>query len=460
VAGGLQDNGSWVGPSETLFETMDEQKDGILNRDWNMVYFGDGFGVAFDPTDRDIVYATSQGGFLGRVHLDNGWHRMLRPSQREGQERLRFNWNAPFFVSAHDSSVLYHAGNRVFKLTERGEKWFAISPDLSRRDVDRILTGGSDAETHGTVVSLAESPVKKGLLWAGTDDGFVHVTENEGGAWRNVTPKAANGLYVAFVSASPHEAGTAYIAVDGHRSDVMTPNVLMTTNLGKGWTSIVGDLPKDEPVKVIIEDLTSRDVLYAGTQFFAYVTFDRGKHWLKLNGTSLPPAPIDDMLIHPRERDLVVGTHGRSIWILDDISMFGQLTDENRAKPLALFDLLPARPRILSGRDYGNAQGIFRAKNPPMGAYVNYWVRENTGDPVSVTVADASGFVVRELEGTSRTGLNRVVWDLRPDKKHALSTSPNEEPGPEQFVPAGKYKVTVKMGEAKESKTVEVLPFK
>jgi photosystem II stability/assembly factor-like uncharacterized protein len=254
VAGGLQDNGSWVGPSETLFETDDQSKDGILNRDWSTVYGSDGFGVAFDPADPEIMYATAQGGFLARVHLNNGWHRMLRPSQREGQERLRFNWNSPFFISKHDPSVLYHAGNKVYKYADRGEKWFAISPDLSRRDVNKIMTGGSDAETHGTVVSLAESPLKKGLLWAGTDDGLVHVTENDGGTWREVTPKAADGFYVSYITASAHDAGTAYVAIDGHRSDTMTPIALMTTNMGKSWQNISGDLPKDEPVQVVIED--------------------------------------------------------------------------------------------------------------------------------------------------------------------------------------------------------------
>ena len=362
-------------------------------------------------------------------------------------------------MSKYDPTVLYQAGNRVYRITEHGEKWFAISGDLSRREVDKIMTGGSDAETFGTVVSLAESPLKQGWLWAGNDDGLIHVTENDGGSWRDVTPKAGKGLYVSYITASAHDAKTAYVAIDGHRSDVMTPIALMTTNLGGSWTSITGDLPKDEPVQVVIEDPASKDVLYCGTQFFAYVTFDRGAHWLRLNNESLPPVPVHDMKIHPRERDLVVATHGRSIWVLDDISMFSQLTPEARAKPLAVFDVLPARPRIYAPIAYGHAQGIFRAKNPPVGAGINYWVREDTGDPVSISVADSSGFTVRELDGSSRAGLNRVVWDLRPDKKHAFNPSPNEEAGPEQFVPAGKYKITVKMGKASESKTVEVLPF-
>jgi len=458
IGGGLQDNGSWVGPSETRHVTLDDSHDGILNSDWRMVYGGDGFGVAFDPADPNVVYATSQGGFLARIRLDTAVKKLLRPSPREGEERLRFNWNAPFLVSKHDPSVLYHAGNKVFKLTQRGDLWFPISGDLSRQEPERIMTVGSDAETHGTVVSLAESPLQQGLLWAGTDDGLVHVSEDEGGTWRNVTAKAVGGLYIARICASAHDAQTAYVAVDGHRSDVFAPLILRTTNLGKSWTAVTGDLPAAEPVQVVIEDPANRDVLYCGTEFGAYVTFDRGSHWLRLNGPSLPPAPVDDMVLHPRERDLVVGTHGRSIWVLDDVSMFAQLGPETRKKPLALLEILPATPRLYSEEHYGRGHGIFRAKNPPMGASINYWVKEDPNETVSVSIADSTGFVVRELQGSSRAGLNRVVWNLQAEDKHRYPQSSNEDPGSEQFVPAGKYKVTVKMGELKDEKTVDVLP--
>ena len=459
IGGGLQDNGSWIGPSETNRVTLDEARDGILNCDWRMILGGDGFGVAFDPGDPNLLYATSQGGYLARIHLDTAVRKTLRPSPREGQERLRFNWNAPFLISQHDPSVLYHGGNKVFKLTERGDLWQAISDDLSRREIDKIMTVGSDAETYGTVVSLAESPLRAGLLWAGTDDGLVHLTENDGSVWRNVTPKTVGGLYVARIAASAHDAQTAYVAIDGHRSDVFKPLVLMTTNLGRSWTEITGNLPPTEPVKVVIEDPANRDVLYCGTEFGAYVTFDRGSHWLRLNGTTLPPAPVDDMIIHPRERDLIVATHGRSIWVLDDISMFAQLGSEARRKALALFDMLPARPRLYNGEHYGRGHGIFRAKNSPMGAQINYWVSQDTGDPVSISVADSTGFVLRELQGPARPGLNRAVWDLQADAKHRFAPSSNEDPGPEQFVAPGIYKITVKMGDAKDEKSVRVLPF-
>ena len=458
IGGGLQDNGSWIGPSETLSVTEDDSRDGILNKDWSMINGGDGFGVAFDPEDPEIMYATSQGGFLVRLRRDNNIKTLLRPSPREGQEQLRFNWNAPFLISKHDPSILYHGGNRVFRLTERGDQWFAISPDLSRREVDKIMTVGSDAETHGTVVSLAESPVKRGLLWAGTDDGLVHVTPDDGGSWRDVTPKQAGGLYIARIAASAHEEGTAYVAVDGHRSDVFKPLVLMTKDQGRSWTDITGDLPAGNPVEVVTEDPGSAQVLYCGTEFGAFVTLDRGRHWVRMNGKSLPPAPVDDIVVHPREKDLVVGTHGRSIWVLDDASLFAQLTAEKRAQPLALLVSPPAHPRLYNSEHYGLGHGLFRAKNPPMGTSINYWVKDESRDAVKISIANPKGFVVRELDGASKKGLNRVMWDLQADPKHRYGPGDNEGfLGQTEFVPAGTYKITIKMGDHKNEGSVEVL---
>jgi photosystem II stability/assembly factor-like uncharacterized protein len=457
VAGGLQDNGSWLGTAETLHQTDDDSQDGILNSDWRMIHGGDGFTVAFDPTDRHLVYATSQGGELVRIRLDTNVRRLVKPSPREGEERLRFNWNAPFLISQHDPTVLYHGGNKVFKLTERGDRWFAISPDLSRREVDRIATVGSDAETYGTVVSLAESPLRKGLLWAGTDDGRIHVTEDEGGSWADVTPAAVAGLYVGEIVASRHDSRTAYAAVDGHRSDVFKPLVLATSDLGKTWKEITGDLPPGGPVKSLAEDPDGRAVLYAGTEFGVFVTLERGVRWLRLNGRTLPPAPADDLFFHPRDKDLLAGTHGRSIWVLDDASMFARLTAETRGAPLALLEARPGRPRLYARRSYGSGHAIFRAKNPPMGAVLNYWVRDGAGEPAKVAITDAHGVVVRTLEGPSRRGLNRVVWDLQADRKHVFSSVEESDLGQTQFVPAGEYKVTVTVGDLKAEGKVTVL---
>ncbi len=459
IGGGLQDNGSWVGPSETFHYTIDDSRDGILNSDWRMIHGGDGFAVAFDPEDPDLLYATSQGGELVRLRLDNGVKALLKAAPREGEERIRYNWNAPYLISAHDPSVLYHAGNRVFRLEQRGDRWSAISPDLTRREVDKVMTVGSDAETYGTIVSLAESPIRRGLLWAGSDDGLVHVTRDEGGAWQDVTPKAVGGLYVSRIVASRHDEAAAYVSVDGHRSDVFKPLILMTRDFGRTWKEITGDLPAGNPVKVVIEDTVNPDVLFCGTEFGVFVTIDRGARWVRLNGRALPPVPIDDMVMHPRERDLVLGTHGRSVWVMDDASMFGQLTPATRAKSLAVLDSVPAHPRLYSGQHYGLGHGLFRAKNPPMGATINYWIRDDQREGAKIAIADPSGFVIREIEGPARSGLNRVVWDLQTDEKHRYPPSDAERwLGQTQFVPAGTYKVTVKVGDMKGENSVEVLP--
>jgi len=458
VAGGLQDNGSWIGPSETLYVTEDEGKDGILSKDWETIGGGDGFTVAFDPTDPDLVYTTSQGGFLARSRLDTKLRKLIKPSPREGQERVRFNWNAPFLVSRHDPSVLYHAGNQVFKLTARGDYWFAISPDLSRAEPGKIDAVGSNAETYGTVVALAESPLRQGWLWVGTDDGRIHVTRDEGGGWAAVTPREVGGLYVSSLAASAHEAETAYAVVDGHRSDVFRALVLMTRDLGRSWKEITGDLPPMEPVKVVREDPASPDVLYAGTEFGCYVTLDRGRRWVRLNGESLPPAPVDDLVVHPRERDLVVATHGRSIWILDDASFLAQLTPAVLSRPIALLDPQPGRPRQLAPREYGAGSGLFRAKNPPLGTAIHFWVRDGAGAPFSLAISDANDVELRKLEGLTRRGVNRVVWDLAADEKHVFPGPDQAEAGQKLFVPAGEYKVTLTVGHDKAETTVRVLP--
>jgi photosystem II stability/assembly factor-like uncharacterized protein len=394
-----------------------------------------------------------------RTRLDTNDNKLIRPSPREGQERLRFNWNTPFLISAHDPAVLYVAGNRVFKLTDRGEHWFAISEDLSRNEPGKTDTVGSEAETYGTVVALAESPLAAGLLWAGTDDGRIHVTRDEGKSWSDVTPREVGGLYVARLAASRHAPGTAYAAVDGHRSDVFRTIVLMTEDHGRKWKSIAGDLPPDEPVEVVLEDRTAPAVLYAGTERGLYVTLDRGRHWVRMNGKSLPPVAVDDVVQHPREHDLVVGTHGRSIWILDDASMFAQLDAATRNEPLAVLAIRPATPRLFGERAYGIGHGIFRAKNPPAGAVINFWVRDAAGTPVKVKIEDRHGTTLRELETVARRGLNRVVWDLQADAKHRIPTVEAESYGQTQFVPPGDYGVTITLDEETAKATVAVRPL-
>jgi len=458
VGGGLQDNGSWIGPSETITQSGPQvfmgRAGAITNHEWQFIYGGDGFHVSFDPVDPNIVYAESQGGNIGRVNLDTGVTKNLAPAPKEGQPRFRFNWNAPFFISPHDPTTLYLAGNYVYKLTGRGERWERISEDLSRAELERVITVGSDAETYGTVVSLAESPLSPGMLWAGTDDGLVHVSPNDGGSWVDVTPQEVDGLYISCIEASRHDQDTAYLSVDGHRSDRFEPILLVTEDAGQSWESIVGDLPEDAAIQTVREDPENPNVLYVGTERAAFVTIDRGGRWIKLNGESLPTVPVDDLKVQRTAMDLVAGTHGRSIWILDDITPLSQMTPAIVQSPFHVFEPIPAKPRY--HLPYGGlwSDRMFIAQNPPTGAYINYWVREYTGDPVSVRIADQDGQVLRTLSGSNDPGVQRVVWDLQRDPEQRLG-NPHGLP---EFVEPGEYTVTVTYGDHSEQATVEVFP--
>ena len=457
IGGGLQDNGSWIGPSETIEQDKGSsmgRAGAITNAQWRMVWFGDGFHVAFDPTDPNIVYAEAQGGEIARTHLDTGEQYMIKPAAKEGEEAFRFNWNAPFIVSPHDPTTLYLGGNRVFRLTDRGDRWEAVSPDLTTRDPDIILTAGSSAETAGTIVSLAESPVAEGVIWAGSDDGLIHVTQDGGKTWRDVTPRVVDGRYVANIEASHHDADTAYVAIDGHRSDRFDVTLLVTDDAGRTWRSIAGDLPDGAPPKVVRDDPKNPDVLYVGTERAVYVTIDRGGRWVKLNTDSLPTVAVDDLKVQARVMDLVAGTHGRSAWVLDDISAISQLTPKIVASQFHVFDPTPGQPRryLPFGGLWGDR--MFLAKNPPMGAVIQCWIGEPSDKPVKVSIKNSAGVEVRSLSAAARRGINRIVWDLQADPKQRLGT-----PHPmTEFVPAGDYTAEVSYGDSSESVTLTVLP--
>jgi photosystem II stability/assembly factor-like uncharacterized protein len=458
IGGGLQDNGTWIGPSETI--TFDDGKymgraGAITDQDWRYILGGDGFHVAFDPEDPDVVYAEWQGGHILRTNLGTGQQWNLRPSPKEGEPRYRFNWNAPFLISPHDPATLYLGGNCVFRLGDRGERWKRISDDLSGRDPAQFTTVASEAETANTIVALAESPLAAGRLWAGTDDGRVHTTGDGGATWSDVTPDAVGGLYVSKIEPSRHDADTAYVAVDGHRSDVFTPILLATTDAGRSWTSIAGDLPDGAPPKVVREDPRAPDVLYVGTERAAYVTIDRGARWVRLNGNTLPTVAVDDLVVHPREADVVAGTHGRSVWILDDASPISQLTPEIIRSDLHAFTPLPAQPRHRLG--YGGlwSDRMFLAKNPPAGAVITYWLAKYVDEKVEIAITagdEENGDVVRKLKGTSRPGFNRVTWDLQREEIQRLG-SPHEM---KEFVEAGTYRVKITAGDLEAETEVEV----
>jgi photosystem II stability/assembly factor-like uncharacterized protein len=448
ICGGLQDNLNWVGPSRTF------SKEGIVNGDWINVGGGDGFSCVFDSSDPSVVYAESQEGELHRFHLGSGAMKVLKPEPNEGQPRFRFHWNAPLIGSVHEPGILYLGGNRVFRFAEKGERWSTISPDLSARIAERIDTTGSGAETYGIVYTLAESSVKKGMLWAGTDDGKLWITEDGGEKWTDLSPTlpvAAKGEWISRVEAGHKDAAVAYLAVDAHRSGNLAPLAWRTSDRGKTWAPIAGDLPAGSPVKLVREDPVNPNVLYAGTELALLVSLDQGKHWTKLG--ALPTVAVDDILVHPRDRDLVIATHGRSLFVIDDMTPVEELTAETRGKEAYLFPVRPALGRsLLAGWEDSSGSTVYRGANPPEGAILSYWIKDGGPEPVKIEIKNAEGQTVANLTATATTGINRTSWDLKPTKDVLT------EYGGEGilFVRPGTYEATLTYGKATSKQPVEV----
>jgi photosystem II stability/assembly factor-like uncharacterized protein len=449
ICGGLQDNTNWVGPSRTY------TKEGIRNAEWTMVGGGDGFYCVFDPEDRNVVYAESQEGYLHRFDLGTGELKELRPSPTEGQPEFRFHWNSPLVGSRHAPGTLYLAGNRVFRLTSRAEHWDPISPDLSARDPDKTTATGSGAENYGVVYTLAESPVVPGMLWAGTDDGKLWVTRDGGRAWTELTaklPAPVRGQWLGRIEPSWHDPDVAYLAVAAYRAGNHAPLVFLTADRGERWRSVAGNLPGDTPVHVLREDPRNPSVLYAGTEFGLYVSLDGGGAWTWFG--DLPAVRVDDLVVHPRERDLVIGTHGRSLYVIDDLTAVEELTPHLAQEPLALFPPRPAYGQyLLPGWVDWNGAAVYRGENPSEGAILTLWVREFTGEPVKVSITNALGQPVANLTAAGTPGLNRLSWDLRPTKD-VLTEYGGQ--GPQKLVPSGEYTVTATRGKDKAQQKLAV----
>jgi photosystem II stability/assembly factor-like uncharacterized protein len=449
IAGGLQDNENWVGPSGV------QSKEQIRNADWSALAGGDGFYVLFDPTDHDTFYAESQGGEVHRINLRNGELRRLRPEPLEGATRYRFHWNSPMMMSKHNPGVIYLGGNCVFKLTDRMEKYSVISPDLTHNDPNKTNAVGSGAESYGVVFSLAESPKKAGLLWAGTDDGRLWITENDGGKWTELTnnlPEPARGQWVVRIEPSNIDPNVAYVATNAYRTGDDHPMILRTGDLGKTWTSVTGDLPANDPVEVIREDLVNPKLLYAGTHFGIFASFDQGTHWVRIG--DVPPVRVDDIQIHPRTGDLAIATHGRSIAVLDDAGPFREFTSEIAAKSAHLFSVRNVTGAYLQpGFVDSNGKGVYRGQNPPDGAIFTVWVKEFTGDEIKISITKANGQPVANLKAPGTPGFTRLNWDLRPTKDVSIEYGGDD---PKRLLPAGDYNAELTFGQTKVKQSFHV----
>ena len=504
VCGGTQDNNSVCGPSGSI------NSHGTANADWFITTGGDGFTSRIDPEDASTIYAESQHGEMVRYDRGTGQRIGIQPQPSPGEPALRWHWDSPLVISPHSHTRLWFGSQRLFRSDDRGDSWKAVSPDLSRQ-VDRntlqmmgrvwsvdAVAKNTSTSFFGTIVALSESPKKEGLLYAGTDDGLLHVTEDGGATWRKIAsfPGVPEMSFVSDVEASRHDVNTIYASFNNHKAGDFKPYLLKSADLGKSWVSIAGNLPERGSVWAIAEDHVNPDLLFAGTEFGAWFTVDGGRKWIKLPG--LPTIPVRDIAIERKENDLVLATFGRGFWILDDYSPLRDAakTIEQRVALLPVPDAkLYVEASPLGGGPRG-AQGdaLYTARNPAYGAVFTWYLErelrtmrqrrlaaekaagakgqdtpypswdslrvEEREEPPAVvlTVSDEQGQVVRRLTGPTSAGFQRVAWDLRYPPVVPVTTlavpaagGSEEEPaagdgfgGPRgPLVPPGTYKVAL-----------------
>ncbi len=417
VYGGLQDNACFVGPSAA--------PGGISNASWQNYCGGDGFFMMVDPTDPDAIYLETQGGYIARVDRRTGAARDIQPKAGYG-EKLRFNWNTPIHVSPTQKDTLYIGAQFLFRSRDRGFSWERISPDLSTGDPEKqkqeqsggITVDNSAAEMHTTIYSISESPKDSRVLWVGTDDGNLQLTRDGGTSWTNLAatvPGLPAASWVSWVEASRHDAGTAYVAFDRHTFGDMTPWVYRTRDFGRSWTRIVSP---EQGVRgyahVVKEDVVDPALLFVGTEFGLWISVDGGGSWAEFKGGDFPSVAVRDLAVHPREHDLVIATHGRGMWIVDDITPLRALSQDLLAKPAAFLPGRPVQQRMPAQGGWVEGDAAFVGPNPPGGATVTYYQRSrHLFGPLKLEVLDASGRLVDTIPAAKRRGINRVSWSMR-----------------------------------------------
>jgi photosystem II stability/assembly factor-like uncharacterized protein len=470
VYGGVQDSGSWMGPS-TVWDDR-----GIVNAHWRRVNGADGFATMVDFSNPRFAYTTSQNGNLLRFDKVTMERRSIRPPAPAGTE-LRWNWNSPLAVDAHDSTTIYFGSQHVHRSRDGGRTWEAISPDLTTNDAGKqepTAVGAPPAmeyDNHTTLLAIDQSPVDAGVIWATSDDGKVQVTRDGGSTWTDTgarLPGAPDSAYVPAVKASRHAAGRAYVVVDDHRRGDMRPYIYRTEDHGGRWEALSTN-GLEGFLHAVEEDPVEPNLLFAGSELGLFVSLDRGRSWMKWTH-GVPAVPIRGIVVHPRDHDLVIGTHGRAIWIVDDIRPLRALAADAsiRERALHAFEAPPAQQHevamqgdagiLLGYRVVGHA--MFFGESRPYGALLSYWVGpQAAGGRAQIQVRSADGRVIRDLEGSATNGINRVVWDLRePAPTPAAGGGGGGRGGQGAEVAPGTYQVTIRLGGQESTTTVQVLP--
>ena len=456
IFGGTQDNGSVGGPSAT------DEREGIANKHWYKTLFADGHQSATDPVHNDIIYAETQQGGLHRIDLTSGEPVLVQPQAREGEPYERFNWDAPILVSPHKPSRLYFASYRVWKSESRGDDWEPISGDLTRNEerIKLLIMGRQQSwdnpwdvgamSNYNTITSLSESPLKEGVLFAGTDDGFIQITQNGGAQWTQV-PVTKLGLpsrsFVNDIKADLYDSNTLYVVLDNHKEGDFNPYIYKSTDLGKTWTSISSNLPKRTLVWRIVQDHVNKNLFFAATEFGVYVSLNAGAKWQKLPGT--PTLPFRDLVIQKRENDLVAASFGRGFYVLDDYSALREMNSENLKRKGKLFAPRTAKWYVPRSNVGNTGADYFFSKNPTFGAVFTYHLsddfttqkesrkkkekklnekKSNIPFPgwealdkeekekeasVLLTIQDPEGNIIRKISEKAKKGSHRIAWDLK-----------------------------------------------
>jgi photosystem II stability/assembly factor-like uncharacterized protein len=436
VYGGLQDNGSWGGVSATAYP------DGVTLAEWRRLLGGDGFQAAADPTDPNTVYVESQYGALARINLaakggkgggkgGGGGNKSIRPPAKKGETPNRYNWNAPILLSPHDSKTLYYGAQYLFKTVNRGDAWEKISDDLTGAPKEGRVAGGY------TILAIAESPVKKGVLWVGTDDGKVWVSKDDGKNWIDAgekIPGVPKSRAIPKIECSHFDAGTAMVAIDRHRNDDFKPYIFLTTDYGETWKPLAGNLPEGAVVGVVRQSSKDRRLLFAGTEIGLYASFDGGQSWQHCANCGLPRGVrVDDVVIHPRERELVIATHGRGIWVMD-IAPLEQLSEKVLAADAHLFEVKPVT--LLKPQQRATEPPVgWKGANPPAGIAVHFLTTAKIVGKVELVCTDAANQRIGVYLGKDTPGLDSRVFEVK-------------EPGT--------YTVTLTAGDVKQTKKVVV----
>jgi photosystem II stability/assembly factor-like uncharacterized protein len=460
VFGGLQDNSVWMG--DTAYPG------GITNSRWENLGGGDGFWAFADPADPHYAYVESQGGYIARVNTLNLSARNIRPEPNYGEGKLRFNWNTPMQISPNEKGTIYIGAQFLFRSRDHGQTWDRISPDLTTNDPEKqkqeesggVTVDNSYAEMHTTIYSISESPKDGQLIWVGTDDGNLQLTRDGGKTWTNMVgnvPGLPKASWVSWVEAGRYDPAVAYATFDRHTFGDMEPHVFKTADYGKTWTPIVAEGSGVRGyAHVIKEDTVSPNMLFLGTEFGLWISLDSGKQWAHYKGNDFPDVAVRDIVVQPRESDLVIATHGRGIWIIDDISPLRKLTPEMLAQEAAFVQGRPTQQRLQASGGWAEGNATFIGQNPVDGAVITYYQKKrHIFGKMKLEIFDSDGKLVDTLPASSRRGLTRVVWSMQLKAPHvppAATAAFDAAQGPR--VLPGTY--TVKMTRGDQTYTTEL----